>query len=51
MALRDLIEYPMNYAEDTTVVFSNDVAFCLDDVLEIIHQPVLQGADMACVTG
>jgi alpha-1,3-mannosyltransferase len=48
MALRDLIVYPKRYAEDPTVVFSNDVALCLEDILEIIHQRVFQGADMTC---
>ena len=48
LAVKDLIDHPENYAEDTTVIFSNDVALCVDDILEIIHQRVLQGADMTC---
>ncbi|KAK2628501.1 hypothetical protein QTJ16_001604 [Diplocarpon rosae] len=33
---------------DTTVIFLNDVALCSDDILELIHQRVWQGADMTC---
>jgi alpha-1,3-mannosyltransferase len=35
-------------ADDATVVFSNDVAACAEDFLELVHQRRAQGADMAC---
>ncbi|KAI4627282.1 uncharacterized protein J4E87_003844 [Alternaria ethzedia] len=48
LALRDLIAHPEHYDEDTTVIFSNDVALCMEDILEIIHQRKFQGADQTC---
>ncbi|KAG5932262.1 hypothetical protein E4U53_001406 [Claviceps sorghi] len=33
---------------DTTVVFINDVAICVDDILELVHQRRHLGADMTC---
>ena len=32
----------------TTVVFLNDVAICMEDILELIHQRKHQNADMTC---
>jgi alpha-1,3-mannosyltransferase len=34
--------------EEYTVVFLNDVAICPDDILELVHQLILQEADMTC---
>ncbi|KAL9116226.1 MAG: hypothetical protein Q9227_000597 [Pyrenula ochraceoflavens] len=36
------------HAEDTTVIFLNDVALCVEDILELIHQRLYQRADMTC---
>ena len=33
---------------NTTVVFINDVALCMEDILELIHQREYQDADMIC---
>ncbi|KAH8660438.1 cryptococcal mannosyltransferase 1-domain-containing protein [Xylariales sp. PMI_506] len=33
---------------DTTIVFLNDVAICMEDILELIHQRTFQAADMTC---
>lgn len=35
-------------ADDTTVIFINDVAICAEDILELAHQRVKQNADMTC---
>ncbi|KAL9136760.1 MAG: hypothetical protein Q9175_002022 [Cornicularia normoerica] len=32
----------------TTVIFLNDVALCMEDILELIHQRKYQNADMTC---
>ncbi|KAF2020480.1 glycosyltransferase family 69 protein [Aaosphaeria arxii CBS 175.79] len=48
MAMKDLIDNPEHYAENTTVIFSNDVSLCPEDVLELLHQRVYQGADHVC---
>ncbi|KAF2642195.1 hypothetical protein P280DRAFT_372219, partial [Massarina eburnea CBS 473.64] len=48
LALSDLMQNPGNYAPDTTVIFSNDVALCVEDILELVHQKALQKADMVC---
>jgi alpha-1,3-mannosyltransferase len=48
LALSDLISHPSHYAADTTVIFSNDVALCVEDILELVHQKALQKADMVC---
>lgn len=47
-ALDDLVRHPKKYHEETTVIFSNDVALCMEDLLELIHQRVFQGADQTC---
>lgn len=48
LALKDLYEHPDSYAPDTTVIFSNDVSLCMEDILELVHQRIFQGADMTC---
>ncbi|KAF1837353.1 alpha-1,3-mannosyltransferase CMT1 [Decorospora gaudefroyi] len=48
LALKNLIRHPENYAQDTTVIFSNDVALCMEDILEILHQRNFQEADQTC---
>ncbi|PVH93164.1 glycosyltransferase family 69 protein, partial [Periconia macrospinosa] len=48
LALADIISHPNNYDPDTTIVFSNDVSMCVEDVLELIHQKQLQNAHMMC---
>ncbi|KAK4235105.1 glycosyltransferase [Achaetomium macrosporum] len=35
-------------ADNTTVIFLNDVAICAEDILELIHQRIFLGADMVC---
>jgi len=47
-ALRPLTEHPQRYGTDTTVLFINDVALCMEDILELIHQKAYQQADMTC---
>lgn len=48
LAVKDLFENSGTYASDATVVFLNDIAPCLEDILEIIHQRIFQEADMTC---
>jgi alpha-1,3-mannosyltransferase len=48
MALEPLTHHSDNYDPDTTVIFLNDVAICMEDILELIHQRVQQNADMTC---
>jgi len=48
MALRPLIDQQLEFAEDATVVFLNDVAACPDDILELVYQRAVQNADMTC---
>ncbi|USP73784.1 glycosyltransferase family 69 protein [Curvularia clavata] len=48
LAVNDLIAHPEHYANDTTVIFSNDIALCMEDFLELIHQRVFQRADQIC---
>jgi alpha-1,3-mannosyltransferase len=48
LALIDLVAYPEEYDKDTTVIFSNDIALCMEDILELIHQRKFQGADQTC---
>ena len=47
-ALRPLLKDPSRYDADTTVIFSNDVTLCVNDILELIYQRKLQKADLAC---
>ncbi|KAF3003165.1 hypothetical protein E8E13_009109 [Curvularia kusanoi] len=48
LALQDLVVQPENYDPDTTVIFLNDVALCMEDILELIYQKGRQGADQTC---
>lgn len=48
LALVPLTSHPDQYSSDTTILFINDVALCLEDILELIHQRIYQGADMTC---
>jgi alpha-1,3-mannosyltransferase len=48
LALKDLLEHPEHYDKDATVIFSNDIALCMEDFLELIHQREFQGADQTC---
>ncbi|KAI4251216.1 MAG: hypothetical protein LQ352_004988 [Teloschistes flavicans] len=47
-ALQPLIHAHAGKGEDITVAFVNDVAICVNDVLELIHQRRHQNADMVC---
>ena len=49
LALAPLLQSPSDFdAADTTIVFINDISPCTNDILELIHQRRIQGADMAC---
>ncbi|KAI8310817.1 hypothetical protein K4K59_007944 [Colletotrichum sp. SAR11_240] len=48
MAIAPLVNNPLKYASDTTVLFLNDVSICLEDILELAHQQLYLGADMTC---
>jgi alpha-1,3-mannosyltransferase len=48
LAVKDLVDHPKSYDADTTVIFSNDIALCMEDILELIHQRKFQGADQTC---
>ena len=48
LALEDLLAYPAHYDPDTTIIFLNDIALCMEDILELLHQRKLQGADQTC---
>ncbi|OLN82301.1 Alpha-1,3-mannosyltransferase CMT1-like protein 4 [Colletotrichum chlorophyti] len=48
MALAPLVNNPQKYASDATVLFLNDVAICLEDILELAHQRLYLSADMTC---
>ncbi|KAF2730042.1 hypothetical protein EJ04DRAFT_474474, partial [Polyplosphaeria fusca] len=47
-AVQDLTSNPSSYHPNTTVIFANDVALCVDDVLELLHQRIRQRAHMTC---
>lgn len=47
-AIEPLITQPDLFDMDATVVFINDVALCMDDILELLFQQNKQGADMTC---
>ena len=47
-ALQPMFNNADKYTSDTTVLFVNDVALCVDDILELLHQRIQQGADMTC---
>ncbi|KAH3906113.1 hypothetical protein HBH56_208660 [Parastagonospora nodorum] len=48
LALQDLLDHPAHYEPDTTVIFLNDIALCMEDILELLHQRHQQGADQTC---
>ncbi|KAK4195470.1 glycosyltransferase family 69 protein [Triangularia verruculosa] len=51
MALQPLVndtESKRFPAKNTNVIFLNDVAICLEDILELVHQQRALGADMTC---
>ena len=48
LALQPLVEHAERYDPNVTVVFINDVAICVEDILELIHQRRFQQADMTC---
>jgi alpha-1,3-mannosyltransferase len=37
LALEPLINNPSHYSPDAAVIFLNDVAICVDDILELVH--------------
>ena len=47
-ALEPLLRNFSQYADDTVVIFSNDVALCPNDILELLYQRNFQNADLAC---
>ncbi|KAJ9161271.1 Alpha-mannosyltransferase [Coniochaeta hoffmannii] len=47
MALQPLLDSPSQYG-NATVVFINDVAICMEDILELVHQRHFLGSDMVC---
>ena len=48
MALKPLMKNPERYSKTATIIFLNDVSFCMEDILELIHQHAYQNADMTC---
>lgn len=48
LALKPLVDNPEQYSQNATVVFLNDVAICMEDILELIHQRLHQKAEMTC---
>jgi len=48
LALEPLVNNSTWYSPDTAVIFVNDVAICMEDMLELVHQRVFQKADMTC---
>jgi alpha-1,3-mannosyltransferase len=48
LAVKDLIEHPNFYDKETTAIFSNDIALCMEDILELVHQRQFQRADQTC---
>jgi alpha-1,3-mannosyltransferase len=48
LALEPLLNNSNQYSPDTAVIFINDVAICMEDILELVHQRVFQKADMTC---
>jgi alpha-1,3-mannosyltransferase len=47
-SLRNMALQPLSGDSNTTVVFLNDVAICPEDILELVHQRRVLGADMTC---
>lgn len=48
LALEPLVDNSSLYSPDAAVIFINDVAICMEDILELVHQRVFQNADMTC---
>jgi alpha-1,3-mannosyltransferase len=48
LAVQDLIAHPTHYDPDSTVIFLNDIALCMEDILELLHQRRRLGADQTC---
>ncbi|KAK7749703.1 hypothetical protein SLS53_000282 [Cytospora paraplurivora] len=48
LALQPLLDDSRRYSAQSTVVFLNDVAICMEDILELVYQRSLLGADMTC---
>ncbi|KAL8823590.1 MAG: hypothetical protein Q9170_008345 [Blastenia crenularia] len=49
LALAPLLKDPSQFdSEETTIVFMNDISICPNDLLELLHQRRIQGADMTC---
>ncbi|KFY20266.1 hypothetical protein V491_03859 [Pseudogymnoascus sp. VKM F-3775] len=48
LALEPLLKNSSQYSPETAVIFVNDVAICMEDMLELVHQRVFQKADMTC---
>ncbi|KAJ0116156.1 hypothetical protein J7T55_005102 [Diaporthe amygdali] len=48
LALQPMLDNIRSYSEDTTIVFLNDVAICMEDILELTYQRRHLGADMTC---
>ncbi|KAI4276396.1 MAG: hypothetical protein L6R38_005679 [Xanthoria sp. 2 TBL-2021] len=50
LALAPLLENPADFdSTETTIIFINDISPCVNDILELIHQRRVQGADLACL--
>lgn len=47
-ALQPMLDDKRQYSDDTTIIFINDVAICMDDILELVYQRTVLGADMTC---
>lgn len=48
-ALKPLVDSERSlYSRDAIVLFLNDIILCADDILELLHQHVVQSADMTC---
>lgn len=47
-ALAPLLGLHGKVTSDTTVIFLNDVAACAEDILELVYQKGILGADMTC---
>ncbi|KAI3399322.1 hypothetical protein diail_7277 [Diaporthe ilicicola] len=48
LALQPMLDNTRYYSADTTVIFLNDVAICMEDILELAYQRNHLGADMTC---
>lgn len=49
LALQPMLDDTRRYTSpNTTVIFLNDVAVCMEDILELVYQRSFLGADMTC---